>query len=110
MAFMVQILYRGENGNARRFAAEMVSTGIVEKIRSARGNIRYEYFFPMDDTEAVLLIDQWENQEALDAHHASDTMQKILELRQRYDLHMTVERYIPDEEGIPQSDSKFIRK
>lgn len=109
MSFMVQILYTGEGGNARRFAAEMVSSGIVDRIRSAKGNLRYEYFFPMEDEQSVLLIDQWENQAALDAHHGSEVMQRILELRERYDLHMRVERYLPDGEGVPQADSLFIR-
>jgi hypothetical protein len=37
-------------------------------------------------------------------------MQKITELRDKYDLHMTVERYVSDEGGIPDKDEKFIRK
>lgn len=57
MAIIVNIYYRGENGNAKRFAEEMISSGIVADIRAEEGNIRYEYFFPMDDEETVLLID-----------------------------------------------------
>ena len=29
---------------------------------------------------------------------------------EKYDLHMRAERYISDNEGIPNSDSKFIKK
>lgn len=36
-------------------------------------------------------------------------MAKIAELRDKYDLHMKVERYV-DDAGIPESDDKFIRK
>ena len=36
----------------------------VQKIREEQGNIRYEYFYPVEDEETVLLIDCWENQEA----------------------------------------------
>ncbi len=52
--------------------------------------LRYDYFFPMGDTETVLLIDCWKNQEAIDRHHASPMMKKIAELREKYDLHMRV--------------------
>ena len=31
MAITVNIYYRGENGNAKRFAEEMISSGIVLK-------------------------------------------------------------------------------
>ncbi len=37
-------------------------------------------------------------------------MSTIASLREKYDLHMTVERYILDENGVPNSDVKFIRK
>ena len=59
MAITVNIYYNGKNGNAKKFAEEMVSSGTVNKIRAEAGNLRYEYFFPMDDEETVLLIDSW---------------------------------------------------
>ena len=64
----------------------------------------------MKDPETVLLIDAWESQEAIDAHHASPMMAKIAELRDKYDLHMKVERYVSDEDGVPAKDEEFIRK
>ena len=48
MAITVNIYYRGENSNARKFAEEMTSRGIVGRIRAEAGNLKYEYFFPMD--------------------------------------------------------------
>ena len=107
MAITINIYYRGENGNAKKFAEEMVSSGIVEEIRAEAGNLRYEYFFPMHDVETVLLIDSWENQEALDLHHHSQMMEKIINLREKYDLHMIVERYVLNE--VDESDKKYIR-
>lgn len=110
MAITVNIYYSGENGNAKRFAKEMISTGTVAAIRAEKGNFRYEYFSPMDDEETVLLVDSWTDQHAIDQHHDSPMMIRIAELREKYDLHMKVERYVTDENGIPQEDSTFIRK
>ncbi len=111
MSITVNLRYTGKNGNARKFAEEMISSGTVEKIRSEKGNLRYEYYLPLEgDDEAVLLIDSWENQEAIDIHHASPMMKTIAELRDKYDLHMTVERFVSDENGVPESDKGFIRK
>lgn len=86
-----------------------MQSGIVAKIRAEKGNLRYDYFFSLEDPETLLLIDSWENQEAIDVHHASSMMEKITELRNRYDLHMQVERYVSDE-GMPDSDQVFIRQ
>ena len=105
----VNLRYTGKDGSARKFAEEMVSSGTVAAIRNEAGNLRYEYYESLDDPETILLIDSWENQEAIDVHHASPMMQKIMELREKYDLHMTVERFVSDD-AMPDSDKSFIRK
>lgn len=110
MSTIINIYYTGTNGAARKFAEEMESSGTAAAIRSEDGNLRYDYFLPMADSETVLLIDCWENQHALDLHHASPMMEKITALRAKYDLHMKVERYLSDEAGIPASDSRFIKE
>ena len=51
---------------------------------------------------------QGQKQEAIDLHHASPMMATIAALREKYDLHMTVERYTKAE--IPETEDKFIRK
>ncbi|MBR4358308.1 MAG: antibiotic biosynthesis monooxygenase [Butyrivibrio sp.] len=109
MSITVNIRYRGKNGAAKRFAEEMISGGTVADIRNEVGNLKYEYFQSLDDPETILLIDSWEDQKAIDIHHASPMMKTITELRQKYDLHMTVERYKSDD-TMPESDKSFIRK
>ena len=109
----VNLRYTGKGNAAIEFAKEMTESGVVEKIRAEKGNLRYEYFLPLfdeSDDKTVLLIDQWENQEAIDIHHASPMMADIMNLREKYDLHMTVERFLSDEGGVPDSDKAFIRK
>lgn len=108
MSITFNIYYTGKNGAARTFAEEMTASGIVDEIRAEDGNLRYEYFFPIDDPETVLLIDSWRNQAALDLHHASHMMAQITALREKYDLHMRVEKYTSAEDC--RADESFIRK
>jgi quinol monooxygenase YgiN len=103
----VNLYYKGINGNARAFAEEMESSGIADAVRAEEGNLRYQYFQPMRDPETVLLIDSWIDQAAIDAHHSSTMMKQIAELREKYDLHMTVERFISDDY---EDDKSFIRE
>lgn len=109
MAITIHIFYTGTGGSARRFAREMTESGTVARIRGEEGNLRYQYFFPMEDPETVLLIDSWTGQAALDAHHASPMMGQIAALREKYDLHMKVERYCSDGAGAP-GDEAFVRR
>lgn len=93
MSFTVNIYYIGKNGSAKEFAREMTESGLVNIIRAEEGNERYEYFFPLDDSETVLLIARWRDQQALDDHHKSEMMEEIAALRKKYALRMRVERY-----------------
>ena len=108
MSITVNITYTGADGSARRFAEEMASSGLADAIRAEPGNLRYAYYLPVDDAESVLLIDSWADQDALDAHHASPMMAAVAALREKYDLHMTVERYAAIGENA--ADERFIRK
>ena len=103
----VNLYYKGTNGAAKAFAEEMESSGIASGIRSEEGNLRYQYFQPLDDPETILLIDSWTDQAAIDRHHASPMMSQLAALREKYDLHMTVERFISDDSG---TDESFIRR
>ena len=108
MSITVNLRYTGTDGNAKKFAEEMISSGTVDAIRAEEGNLRYEYYQSMDDPETILLIDSWANQEAIDKHHATPMMDTIAKLREKYDLHMTVERYTAVE--TPETENQFIRK
>lgn len=110
MSLVVNLYYTGQNGSAKKFANEIEKTGVARRIRAEEGNERYEYFQPLNDPETILLIDCWRDQKSLDAHHSSPMMQELADLREKYDLHMKVERYVTDEQGMPTRDQKFIRK
>ena len=108
-AITVNLYYTGKNGSARKFVEEMEGCGIADSIRHEKGNLRYDYFLSLSDPETVLLIDSWSSQEAIDAHHASSMMKSLAGLREKYDLHMRVERYVNDTASMPATDDRYIR-
>lgn len=110
MSIMMNLYYTGRDGAARAFAREMMDSGIVRAIRDEPGNLRYEYFQPLDDPETVLLLDEWRDQAAIDVHHASPMMVELAALRDKYDLTMRAERFLSDEAGVPEHDQAFIRR
>ena len=52
----------------------MESSGLTKKIREENGKLRYEYFYPANDDETVLLIDSWKDKKSIDFHHVSPMM------------------------------------
>ena len=107
MSITVNLYYRGSCGSARAFAEEMEASGIADRIRKESGNLRYQYFQPLDDPETILLIDSWTDQAAIDAHHDSPMMAQLAALREKYDLHMTAERFVSEDLG---ADEQYIRR
>ena len=97
---IMNIYYTGTNGNARQFASEIEYSGLEKKIREEKGNLRYEYFYPVNDDETVLLID---------FHHTLPMMLEITKLCEKYDLHIRVERYVSDDAN-ENIDHQFIRQ
>lgn len=87
----------------------MENSGTADLIRKEDGNLRYEYFLPLQDPETVLLIDSWKDQKSLDIHHASKMMSTISALREKYDLKMKVEKY-SDENNITENDKRYIKE
>ena len=108
MSICVNLYYKGENRNARKFAEEMELSGLADAIRREEGNLRYDYFIPLSDPETVLLVDVWRDQAAIDAHHQSPMMEKLARLREEFDLHMTAERWVSLD--APAEDERFLRR
>ena len=82
----INIRYKAEDGNAHRYVEEMESSGVAARIRAIEGCLGYEYFYPADDPESVLLIDSWQDQKALNRYHSSPVMQEAAALREKYGL------------------------
>ena len=82
----INIRYTGPKGAAKKYVKEMEQSGIASRIRALEGCIRYDYFFPADDPDGLLLIDEWADQAALDRYHASPMMKEAAALREKYKL------------------------
>lgn len=105
----INIRYTGENGAARKYAQEMEESGIAARIRAVEGCLRYDYYFPADDPEGLLLIDEWADQAALNRYHSSPMMGEAAALREKYKLSgRTVRRYQPMDFPAPNSRQTVI--
>ncbi len=96
MSVALNLYYKGKNGNAHLFMNEMEKSGLADKIRNRKGNECYEFFTSVRDKETLLLVDRWEDDDALHYHHNSDEMKKIAELKDKYELELKVERYVTE--------------
>ena len=102
----INIRYTGPKGAAKKYVKEMEQSGIAARIRAVEGCIRYDYFFPADDPDGLLLIDEWADQAALDRYHASPMMKEAEALREKYKLGGRQIRMFNPLVRNPQNDNK----
>lgn len=64
-----------------------LSREMVEKTVKEEGCIKYELFQDMQDSKVMLIIEEWESEEALNKHMASEHFKRIIpqlkELREK---------------------------
>ena len=94
MVITVNIRYTGKNSSVRYFLQEMEDARLIDMIRDEPGNLRYEYYWSLDDPDTVLIAGSWQDRNAYLAHLASPVTEIAAGLRKKYDISMTVERYI----------------
>ncbi|MBR5756366.1 MAG: antibiotic biosynthesis monooxygenase [Firmicutes bacterium] len=67
---------------------------ILPEFHKEEGNFLYEYFFPADHENEILLLEKWENQKALDAHGSSDASRFIGKIKGEFEVKTDVEKII----------------
>ncbi len=82
---VVNVLYTMKEGVAAAdFLNELESTGLAPYCRTEKGNICYSYFFPTDGSNTMFLLENWEDEESLAAHMATENFKKIGQAKEDY--------------------------
>ena len=73
---------------------EMIMTeGIDVACRAEAGNLRYDYFLPVDNDHDLLLIEKWKDADAVAAHARQAHMVRMMELKSEYVTDMIIEKF-----------------
>ena len=56
MTLTIHVYYKGDRDCAINFAREMLESGLVAEIRNQKGNLKYEYFLPIEKREPFSLL------------------------------------------------------
>ena len=93
MAITVNIYYSGDGDNARKFAAEMISSGTVARIKAEEGNLKYDYSFDAEDSNALILTELWKDHEAVAFHNGREHFKKLGEMKSEYVESVEIQRF-----------------
>lgn len=81
----VHVNYFFKNNEDRdAFYKEALDGGIIKTSKEEPGNIRYDYYIPMDADAQIYLLEQWKDQEALDAHCNMEHFARLQKVKAKY--------------------------
>ena len=75
------------------FLDAITSEGIAIACRAEVGNLKYDYYLPMDESNDLLLVEKWVDEGALAEHMKQPHFARLGELKAEYVLDTIIEKY-----------------
>ena len=89
----VIVKYTMKPGMAKAYYDRVVSEGVAAGVRQEEGNRQYNFYMPLDEPDALYLIEKWDNKACADAHGGTDNVKKLASFKSDYVLETEVVRY-----------------
>ena len=90
---ILHVTYRCKEGAAEEFVRAVKESGAQALVRAEDGCLQYDYLISMEERDTVVLLEKWRDSDALASHLRQPHMATIQELKARYTLDSSVERY-----------------
>lgn len=90
---LLLVKYSMKPDSAEAFLSEVKAAGISEMTRNEEGNIKYEFYYPADKEDTILLLEQWIDFSKVEAHRAMDHVKTLIGLKDKYVLATDIQRF-----------------
>ena len=88
---ILNVIYTVKEGQRRALYEAL--TPKAEYFRREAGNLRYDYFSSCEDENCLLLLEWWENAEALAAHSKTETFAALKEIKEKFVLDTSIQKF-----------------
>lgn len=87
---LLLVKYQMKPATRTLFVDEVISSGVLEKIKEEDGFISYDYYYDAVDPDCLLLVEEWQSQAQQQQHLQSDHMRILKEIKEKYVLNTSV--------------------
>lgn len=84
LVMILLITYKAKPGMREKFVEEVVSRGLLERIRKDEGCIYYRYYYDADDCDKLLLVEEWTEEECQKKHMEMSHTKELLSIKDEY--------------------------
>ena len=90
---VLNVTYKCKPDMRDEFLEMIYKEGIDAASRAEEGNIKYDYYMPVDNSDDLLLVEKWRDAEALAAHGKQEHFARLGELKKEFVWDTIIEKF-----------------
>ncbi len=90
---ILNVTYKCKPDMSNEFLEAIMTEGIDKACRAEEGNIKYDYYFPADGSDELLLVEKWRDAEALAVHGKQPHFARLGELKNEFVDDTAIEKF-----------------
>lgn len=91
---LLNVMYTLKGGAKDEFINLLREKNIIEDTRQEAGNIRYEFFYPVEDNHDILLVEMWQDEDAFKKHTETPHYAMLQEIKKQYIRDISIEKFV----------------
>ncbi len=89
---MLLVRYKTKPDTRESFMKEVMSSGVLGKIREEDGCVSYDYYHDVAEPEEILLVEEWQSEEQQKQHLQTEHMKILKAIKEKYVLETSVRK------------------
>ena len=90
---VLNVTYKCKPGMREKFLEAIKAEGIDAACRAEAGNIKYDYYRPVDGSDELLLVEKWQDADALAEHGKQPHFARLGELKPVFVEDTVIEKF-----------------
>ena len=91
---VLNVTYKCKPEMREEFLEAIMTEGVDVASRAEEGNIKYDYYTPLEGDDELLLLEKWVDDAALDLHREQPHFARLGELKNEYVLETVIDKFI----------------
>ncbi len=91
---VLNVTYKTKPGMREAFLEAIRAEGIDEASRAEAGNLKYDYYLPFGGGDELLLVEKWQDADALAAHGRQPHFLRLGALKAEYVNETVIEKFV----------------
>jgi quinol monooxygenase YgiN len=89
----LNVIYTIQDKKREEFYQRLVEESIITESKKEAGNIAYDYYHDIKQSNRLLLVEAWDNQEAIQTHLSSSHYARLQKLKAEYVIDVVIHKF-----------------